>query len=146
MFGLLRSDEYCCYDWVAILKYILCYLYVVYDLACSQHHEASRGNKYPYRWVRGGRACLSRLSKNTRRTYRCSQHHEASYPRRSKSLQQTTDAHLLLRQKNQHDHVNACMSWQLWCNASYSKLSGIRIPTHTYMVQVVLLNVNLNVY
>jgi hypothetical protein len=32
---LLGSDEYWCYDWVDVLNIILCYLYVVYDLACS---------------------------------------------------------------------------------------------------------------
>jgi hypothetical protein len=48
--------------------------------------------------------------------------------------------HLLLRRKNRHDHVkHVCMTWQLWRNATYPKLSGIGIPTHTYMVQVVLL-------
>jgi hypothetical protein len=38
------------------------------------------------------RARLKRWSKNTRRTCRCSHHYETSYPGRSKSLQQTTDA------------------------------------------------------
>jgi hypothetical protein len=35
MLCLLGSDEYWCYDWVDMLNIILCYLYVVYDLACS---------------------------------------------------------------------------------------------------------------
>jgi hypothetical protein len=38
-----------------------------------------------------------------------------------------------------HDMAN-----MMQCNLS--KLSGIGIPTHTYMVQVVLLHGNLNVY
>jgi hypothetical protein len=49
--------------------------------------------------------------------------------------------HLLLGRKKRHAHVkHVCMAWQVWCNATYSKLSGIGIPTHTYMVQVVLLH------
>jgi hypothetical protein len=29
--------------------------------------------------------------------------------------------HLLLWRKNRHDHVkHVCMTWQLWCNATYS--------------------------
>jgi hypothetical protein len=86
------------------------------------------------------RACLKSWSKNTRRTCRCSHHHEASYSRRSKSLQQTTDVTLTTTTKesawsyaSMHD-----MSFMMQCNLT--KLSGIGIPTHTYMVQVVLLH------
>jgi hypothetical protein len=35
--------------------------------------------------------------------------------------------HLLLRQKNRHDHVkHVCMIWQLWCNATYHKIKWDR--------------------
>jgi hypothetical protein len=88
------------------------------------------------------RARLKRWSKNTRRTCRCSHHHESAYPRRSKSLQQTTNATLTTTVKESawsyecmHDMAN-----MMQCNLS--KLSGIEIPTYTYMVQVVLLHGN----
>jgi hypothetical protein len=91
------------------------------------------GNKYPYRLTRGGRACLARLSRNTRRTCRCSQHHEASYPRRSKELQQTSDANLTTTAKESAWSCEACMHvMAIMMQCILSKLSGIGIPTHTY--------------
>jgi hypothetical protein len=78
------------------------------------------------------RARLKRVLKNFWRTCRCSHHHESAYPRRSKSLQQTTDATLTTTAKesawsyaSMHDMTN-----MMQCNLP--KLSGIGIPTHTY--------------
>jgi hypothetical protein len=41
---------------------------------------------------------------------------------------------LLLRQKNRHDHVKyVCMTWQLWCNATYHNIKRNRnSDTHIY--------------
>jgi hypothetical protein len=41
--------------------------------------------------------------------------------------------HLLLRIKNRHDHVkHACMTWQLWCNATYPIKRNWTPDTHIY--------------
>jgi hypothetical protein len=78
-------------------------------------------------------ARLKRRSKNTRRTYRCSHHHEASYPRRSKLLQQTTDATLTTTEKESAWSCEVCMhDMAIMMRCNLSKLSGIRIPTHIY--------------
>jgi hypothetical protein len=69
-----------------------------------------------------------------------------AYPRRSKSLQQTTDATLTTTAK---ESAWACeaymhdMAIMMQCNLS--KLIGIGILTHIDMVQVVLLHGILNV-
>ena len=56
----------------------------------------------------------------------------------------TTDAILLLRQKNRHDEDDMHdMAAMVRCNLS--NLSGIGIPTHNCMVEVVLLPRILNV-
>jgi hypothetical protein len=73
---------------------------------------------------------------NIRRTCRCSYHHEASYSRRSKSLQQTTDATLTTTVKESAWSYEACMhDMAIMMQCNLSKLSGIG-TRHTYMVQV----------
>jgi hypothetical protein len=91
------------------------------------------------------RARLKRWSKNTRRTCRCSHHHESAYPRRSKILQQTTDATLTTTAKESAWSCEDMHDMIIMMQCKLSKLSGIGIPAHTYMVQVVLLHDNLNV-
>jgi hypothetical protein len=54
--------------------------------------------------------------------------------------------HLLLRQNNRHDHVKYAYHGNYDAMQPIPKLSGTGIPTHTYMVEVVLLHDNLNVY
>jgi hypothetical protein len=52
--------------------------------------------------------------------------------------------HLLLRKKNRHDHVKH--AWHSKYDAmQLIQIKRNRIPTHTYMVQVVLLHDNLNI-
>jgi hypothetical protein len=97
------------------------------------------------KWVERKGLAWKDCRRNFQRTCRCSHHHESAYPRRSKSLQQTTDAKLTTTAK---ESAWACewmhdMAIMMQCNLT--KLSGIGIPTHTYMVQVVLLHDNLNV-
>jgi hypothetical protein len=62
-------------------------------------------------------------------------------------LQQTTDAQLTTTAKESSWSCEACihdMAIMMQCNLA--KLSGIRVPTHIYMVQVVLLLDNLKGY
>jgi hypothetical protein len=41
--------------------------------------------------------------------------------------------HFLLRQENRYDHMEACMTWQLWCNATYHKIKrNQNSDTHIY--------------
>ena len=91
----------------------------------------------------GGLAC-EKLEKNSRRTRRISQHHFEILSGKKQKLEHTSDAILLLRQKNRHDEDDMHdMAAMVQCNLS--KLSGIGIPTHNYMVEVVLLPRILNV-
>jgi hypothetical protein len=85
------------------------------------------------------RARLKRWSKNTQRTCRCSYHHESSYSGRSKSLQQATDATLTTTVKESAWACEGIHDMAIMMQCNLSKLSGIRIPTHTYMVQVIYL-------
>jgi hypothetical protein len=86
------------------------------------------------------RARLKRWSKNTRRTCRCSRHHEASYPRRSKSLQQTTDATYY------YDKRIGMIMWSMYAwRGNYDAMQLIQIKRnsefrHTHMIQVILLH------
>jgi hypothetical protein len=89
------------------------------------------------------RARLKRWSKNSRRTCRCWDHHESYYPRRSKMLQQTIDAILTTTAKESAWSCEWMHDMAIMMQCNLSKLSGIGILTHTYMVQVVLLRDNL---
>jgi hypothetical protein len=83
------------------------------------------------KWVeRKGLACKT-MSRNFRRTCRCSQHHETSYPRRSKMLQQTTDAQLTTTEKESAWSCEVCMhGMAIMMQCNLFKLSGIGILTH----------------
>jgi hypothetical protein len=85
------------------------------------------------------RARLKRWSKNTWRTCRCSHHHESAYPRRSKSLQQTTNATLTTTEKESEWSCEGMHGMAIMMQCNLSNLSEIETPIHTYMVQVVLL-------
>jgi hypothetical protein len=80
------------------------------------------------------RVRLKRLSRNFRRTYRCSHHHEASYPGRSKSLQQTTDATLITTTKESAWSCETCMhDMAIYDAMQLSKIKRNRNPdTHRY--------------
>jgi hypothetical protein len=73
------------------------------------------------------RARLKRRSKNTRRTCRCSHHHEPSYPGRSKSLQQTTNATLTTMEKESACSCECMHDMAIMMQCNLSKLSGMGI-------------------
>jgi hypothetical protein len=87
------------------------------------------------KWVERKGLAWKGCRRNFWRTCRCSHHHESAYPRRSKTLKQTTDATLTATTKESAWSCEACthdMTIMMQCNLS--KLSETKIPTHTYMV------------
>jgi hypothetical protein len=80
------------------------------------------------------------------RTCHWSHLHEASYLRRSKLLHQTMDAKLTTTTKESAWSCEGMHDMAIMVQCNLSKWSGTGILTHTYMVQVVLLHGNLNVY
>ncbi len=66
----------------------------------------------------GGLAC-EKLQRNCRRTHRISQHHFEILSGKKQMLEHTSDANLLLRQKNRHDEDDMHdMAAMVQCNLS----------------------------
>ena len=78
----------------------------------------------------GGLAC-EKLEKNNRRTHRISQHHFEILSGKKQMLEHTSDAILLLRQKNRHDEDDMHdMAAMVRCNLS--NLIGTGVRTNNY--------------
>jgi hypothetical protein len=68
-----------------------------------------------------------------------------SYPGRRKMLQQATDATITTTVKESAWSCEGMHGMAIMMQCNLTKLSGIRILTYMYMVQVVFLHDNLNV-
>jgi hypothetical protein len=115
----------------------------------TKHHdtrlEYTASESKSVKWVERKGLAWKDCRRNFWRTCRCSHHHETAYPKRSKSLQQTSNATLTTTGKESAWSCEGMHGMAIMMQCNLSNLSGIWIPTHTYMVQVVVLRDNLNV-